>query len=218
MDICPAGLFCFDKNTIVLLIISIIIVIVYFINNNNDKFNMINNDLQSSKVKLESKLYKYKKQLNNSNAVQTIRDDTNYANNVDMQRISNPLYPPERSFPYRLNRGGVPINIPTRGYSSGYQQVGVLIEEHAAGTDNKRILPLYGEQTYSGSNQWKYYTGTDGFQSVKLPVIHNNRNCQDENGCNEIYDNNQVNILAYNTPYKASIYKLDAPRYIPNVL
>ena len=60
------------------------------------------------------------------------------------------------------------VNVPTRGYPTGYQQVGVLIEENSNG-ENK-LLPLFGEQTYPGSRQWRYYTSSDGYQSVKLPI------------------------------------------------
>ena len=111
---------------------------------------------------------------------------------------------------------GLPINIPTRGENTGYQQVGILVEENATDA-GKKILPLYGEQTFRGSNNWRYYTGTDGFQSVKLPVIHKKKNCQDEMGCDEIYEGDNINILAYEKPYKASLYKIDKPRYIPFV-
>ena len=81
----------------------------------------------------------------------------------NQQRIFNPLYGPERSYPHRINHLGVPINIPTRGYSEGYQQVGALIQEDGSG-NNQKILPLYGEQTYPGSRQWKYYTETTRYR------------------------------------------------------
>jgi hypothetical protein len=160
---------------------------------------------------------------------------------LPMARIFNPLEPPERTYPSTLDFGaglqvespgwterrvglasaspsppGLPINIPTRGENTGYQQVGILIEENAPDA-GKKILPLYGEQTFRGSNNWRYYTGTDGFQSVKLPVIHKKKNCQDEFGCEEIYEGDNINIPAYEKPYKASLYKIDKPRYIPFV-
>ena len=57
-----------------------------------------------------------------------------------MNRIVNPLMAPERSSPYRLNRVGIPINVHTRGEPTGYQQVGVLIEE--TGNGENKLLPL----------------------------------------------------------------------------
>ncbi len=125
------------------------------------------------------------------------------------RRIEEPLLPPERTTP-----SIVPINIPTRGDSTGYQQIGVLIEESDQDA-NKKILPLYGEQTYRGSRNWHYYTSTDGFHTMKLPVLHKNRNCQDSNGCEEIYDNDKIKIIGYEKLYKVTLYGTDSPRYIP---
>jgi hypothetical protein len=129
--------------------------------------------------------------------------------------VEQSIFPPgeQRTFPMPTR---VPINTPTRGENTGYQQVGILIEDDSS-DGTKKILPLYGEQTYRGSNNWRYYTSTDGFQSVKLPVLHKNKNCQEEYGCDEIYDGTSIRVMAYEKPYTASLYKLDGPRYLPGV-
>ena len=57
---------------------------------------------------------------------------SSYLVNKDHERIINPLLPPERRNHYIdphshvMVSAGVPINIPTRGESGGFQQVGVL--------------------------------------------------------------------------------------------
>lgn len=220
MEVCPIGFFCFDRNTFLLIIVSFIIIVVYYIQKNNRLFDNIKMDLNYSKKDLESQLNTYKSELDSIKQdvsyKQTVNVDRDYNATKDLHRLINPLLPPERSYPYRLNGLGMPINITTRGPSSGYQQVGVLIEEGVDGA-SKKILPLYGEQTYNGSNQWKYYTNTDGFQAVKLPVTNKNRNCQDTYGCDEIYDGNMVSVDPYSNQYRASIYKLDSPKYIPYI-
>ncbi len=227
MEICPAGFFCLDKNTLLLSIVSLIIMVVYFIGKNNDKFYQIEKSLQENKSKIDQKINKYKSKIDtltninqnlekNNSFNQYISSERQYLIDKDQQRIHNPLMPPERSFPHRISSTGVPINIPTRGYSSGYQQVGALIQEDGTG-NNQKILPLYGEQTYPGSRQWKYYTGSDGYQSIKLPVVNNGKDCQDTYGCDEIYDGNLVNVKGHDSGFKANIYKLDAPRYLPHV-
>ena len=43
----------------------------------------------------------------------------NYLHQKNHERIINPLLPPERSYE---NTYGIPINIPTRGSSGGFQQ------------------------------------------------------------------------------------------------
>lgn len=216
MEVCPAGFFCFDKNTLVLSIVFLILLVVFYINKNNDKFYRLEKDLDRNKQDIENKITTYKSQINDLTN-QNINLEKRDIVNLFQQRVYNPLAPPERTSPHRLPSQGVAINIPTRGYSTGYQQVGALIQEDGSG-NNQKILPLYGEQTYPGSRQWKYYTGSDGFQSIKLPVINSGKDCQDTYGCDEIYDGNVVNVKGHDSGFKANIYKLDAPRYLPHVI
>lgn len=228
MEICPVGFFCFDKNTFILVIIFLIILVVFQISKNNDKFTELNKSINKNNSKLEKQLLNLKNEnynLNNkistnSNKIDInnqISDEAYYLANKDISRVIHPLVPPQRSFPYRINRIGVPVNVPTRGYSTGYQQVGVLVEND--NNQDKKLLPLFGEQTWAGSRQWKYYTSSDGYQSVKLPVLNNNKNCQDTYGCDEIYDGQTVSVQGYdNRNFKANIYKLDGPRYIPYIV
>ena len=137
MEVCPLGFFCFDKNTFILLIIAIIIVIVYYIHNNSSKFEIDKHKLTERKnefdelknelEKTNNNIKELKQETINNEALDSIRindfKDAQYLVDKDFQRVVNPLVPPERSYPYRINRVGVPINIPTRGVSSGYQQV-----------------------------------------------------------------------------------------------
>ena len=56
------------------------------------------------------------------------------------------------------------INVPTRGEPPPYQQVGILTD-----IDNpENIKPLYGRQTYRGSNQWNYFTSLDSHLATKI--------------------------------------------------
>jgi len=105
------------------------------------------------------------------------------------------------------------INVPTRGEPPEYQQVGILKGE--GGEDN--IKPLYGRQTYRGSNQWNYFTSLDSHLSTKVPVYQDNNDCTDERGCSEIYKNDNVQFGENGTTYSASIYNTKAPRYIPYI-
>jgi len=137
------------------------------------------------------------------------------------ERIINPLLPPERSY---VNTYGIPINVPSRGVSAGYQQVGVLYKNEIS-DDGKTIgnssetviLPLYGQPTYPGSNKWNYYTASDKFHTVKMPVTIDGRKCTDDTGCSEIYNGDNVSIPAYNGNFRVEIYDFDKPRYIPYV-
>lgn len=214
---CPKGFFCFDKTTIILILIGFIIVVVNYIKNTNSQIYNLSDKIDNNKLIIDNKINSFNNLNKQKEAINKYwNDEKEYLKEKDHQRIFNPLMPPERSYPFRVSRLGVPINIPTRGQSTGYQQVGVLIEN--TNFDNKKMLPLFGEQTYPGSRQWKYYTSSDGYQSVKLPVFNKNRNCQDRFGCDEIWDGNIVSVKGYNSEFKATIYKQDAPIYLPHVI
>lgn len=130
--------------------------------------------------------------------------------NKEYERLINPLLPPERS--YNSNYS-VPINVPTRGFSSNYQQVGVITSDTNQGS---KILPLFGRPQWKGANRWNFYTSTDQYNSLKLPVYSKKRDCLDQNGCDELYDGDDVVIPQYgeNSNFKVTMYKLDSPTYL----
>lgn len=105
---------------------------------------------------------------------------------------------------------GIPINIPTRGMEQ-YRQLGILTSL----SDSKIVIPLYGRRTYVRSQNWNYYTLTNGYQSIQISVSNKNKDCSDEYGCDEIYSDDLVYIPAYNENFRALMYKNNAPRYIP---
>lgn len=203
-NICPVGFFCFDKNTFCLVIITLIIIVVFLIYQNKNKFMSEKKDFNFKLKLLKQKLKLDKKKIENINYEQ------NNSETKDIERIINPLRPPERSY----TGSGVKINIPTRGYVPHYQQVGALIEE--TNSDSK-VLPLFGKPTYPSSRKWLYYTSSDNYSSVKLPVNSNNRCCLDEYGCDELYNDSIVTVDGYSNSFKVNLYKLDKPRYIPYI-
>ena len=106
-------------------------------------------------------------------------------------------------------RKAMRINVPTRGEPPSYQQVGLL----QASTDSENVKPLYGRQTYPGSNQWNYFTSTDSHLATKIPLEIKSQDCTDERGCQELQKNEHINVL--DKDYKVNIYGTIAPRYIP---
>jgi hypothetical protein len=145
----------------------------------------------------------------------------NYIHQKNHERVINPLLPPERSYE---NTYGVPINIPTRGSSGGFQQVGMLYKQDISNSSatignnsETAVFPLYGRPIYPGSNKWSYYTASDKFNSVKMPISHNGRRCDADYGCQELYTGDMIQIPAYNGNFKVEIYDYDKPRYIPYV-
>lgn len=108
---------------------------------------------------------------------------------------------------------GVPINVATRGMEE-FRQVGILTSL----SDSQKVLPLYGRRTYVRSQQWNYYTLSNGYQSFQISVMNKNKDCTDEYGCSEISNDDVVQIPAYNEPFRVLLYKNTAPRYIPYVI
>jgi len=127
------------------------------------------------------------------------------------------VYEPDRYMPRRYVNPpirGVPINIRTRGSPTEYQQMGILT--NTSNPDDVR--PLYGRQTYRGSNQWNYYSSLDSNLSTKIPIFKATNKCTDERGCQEINDGDNVTIGNISTTqYTFTKYSNDDYRYIPDL-
>ena len=103
----------------------------------------------------------------------------------------------------------MPINIPTQGYPTQFTSVGSI------STEDGQVLPLYGRQSLYSSNRYNYYTRTDTYNPVPLPIKFGKRDCMDDTGCDEIFNKDEVHITGNGKHAKAMIFKFDAPKYIP---
>ena len=83
--------------------------------------------------------------------------------------------------------------------------------------EDGQILPLYGRRTASRSDRFQYYTRTDTYNPVQLPVEYRRRNCQDDVGCDELYDRDTVRVSATGQRGDVTIYRFSGPTYIPGV-
>ncbi len=107
---------------------------------------------------------------------------------------------------------GIPINVPTRGPSENYRQIGVLTN-----SDNSEIIPLFGKRIYCGATKWLYYTQTNKFVSVHLPIFKDKRDCSAEYGCDELFDKDTVTVPQFNDSFTVTLYHLEEQRYIPYI-
>lgn len=114
-------------------------------------------------------------------------------------------------FPPRGGIATIPINIPTQGLPESFQSVGVM------NVDDK-ILPLYGRRTAGGSDRWNYYTRTDTYNPVPIPVQFQKRDCMDDVGCQEILSGDNVKVEVMNKEGRTKIYRFDGPKYIPGLI
>jgi len=108
-------------------------------------------------------------------------------------------------------RRGLPINIRTRGFDDDYRQIGLLTRMNGKET----MLPLMGRPLHTNRNKWQFYTMSDKFNSLKLPVSRNGRSCTNEYGCDDLNNGDSVFVEGYNDAFKVTIYDNNQPRYIP---
>jgi hypothetical protein len=99
--------------------------------------------------------------------------------------------------------------LPTRGMPETYQSMGVMAMEDG------QILPIYGRRTASRSDRFQYYTRTDSYNPVQLPIRHKRRDCQDDIGCEELFDGDTITVIPTNQTGRATIYRFDGPTYVP---
>lgn len=108
--------------------------------------------------------------------------------------------------------GAVPININTQGIPEQYQALGVLRMGEGG-----ELLPLYGRRNGRGSDIYNYYTRTDTYNPVQIPISSGRRDCTDDNGCKELSDGDSVKVYGKGDG-TVKLYGIGAPKYIPGVV
>jgi len=114
-------------------------------------------------------------------------------------------------FPPRGGIASIPINIPTQGLPESFQSVGLIQSDGG-------VLPLYGRRTMRGSDRWNYYTRTDTFNPVPVPIRFQRRDCMDDVGCQEILSGEHIKVEMLGKEGRAQMYRFDGPKYIPGLL
>jgi len=97
-----------------------------------------------------------------------------------------------------------------------YQQIGIL----TANEFDKEpiVLPLLAKKIKNNRDRWNYYTASDKNNMMRLPIKHNNMHCDDNIGCNEINDGDNLNIDIYKGRiFTATIYKKQSPQYFAEI-
>jgi len=203
---CPPGVYCMDTSMILLLILLAVVIVIGAV--------------------------LYMKQT----SVVVVKDGSSQETTIleSPDPRFSPLSP-ERSFftapdlrgypsrPVLAGMGATPINALTQGLGvpEQYQQIGVLAAPGGtdnSATPNRTLLPLFGRRAASNRDRWNYYTRSDGMNPIQVPIRNRNRPCDDDNGCNEIFDGDSVSAPLLGQSYTATIYRTSTPRYLPGVL
>jgi len=113
--------------------------------------------------------------------------------------------------PLQMPVRGALFGIPTQGLPEQYQSYGFIT------TSDGQTLPLYGRRTMGRSDRFNYYTRTDSYNPIPIPIRYKGRDCQDTIGCEELFNGEHVRTVNGNDG-KVNIYQSDGPMYIPGVL
>jgi hypothetical protein len=102
----------------------------------------------------------------------------------------------------RIPRPESPFNIPTQGVPESYQSMGIVK------TSDGKLLPLFGRRSISARERYNYYTRTDTYNPIPLPIEMQGRDCQDQVGCPELFNGDRVKVSTTNDSGEVTIYKV----------
>jgi hypothetical protein len=138
--------------------------------------------------------------------------DDRYSRPPRPQRFwdNGPEYPPRGAL--LPPDGGRLINMHTQGLPESYQSMGLLK------TEEGQMLPLYGRRVATRSDRYNYYTRTDTYNPLPLPIRYKRRDCQDDVGCEELFNGDEVLVTPTGNKATATLYQFDGPTYIPAIV
>ena len=221
---CPPGVICIENMTLFFIIL-IIIVILYLGYLSLSKFVNYRGTNTHSVINISEN--------NNNNQSKTglfPRPSFSFSN-VENDVLLNPYQAPVRDNRIFPNSGiqfqnRIPVNVPTQSYDTSYRQIGILTR---IGGDKETIIPLMGAPLIANRDKWNFYTMSENNSMLKLPVsiLKNVSNCpkkpntytkcMGQNGCNDLYTGDTVQVAGYNDAFKVTTYENDTPKYIPYI-
>jgi hypothetical protein len=208
---------CFERptfNMYLFILVCVVSYLAYFRWSQVDQFHASFDPEQKdlgavSKDELYNKVIDLKDQLHESNLkeqnCQIQLNSLHQTRNVDTPQISrrfldkiyNPLAPPENVYP-----GG---NFNSRGYD-GYQQFQMI--GYLNGSQGQ--FPVFGRYKYPGkTDKMEYYTINEGRGRIKIPFKTKNYN--------ELYDGDSIDISELGGEYAFRKYEDEGLRYNPNL-
>lgn len=230
-SVCPPGFLCMDTGFVlfVIVILATLFIGIYIHTRHSTVSTHKEPELVEKKITIQTQP--------NYEQVRTVAlPDYNEINVPaseirDHQREYDKRHPtaPERSYGVPPDMRGfipppgvpvIPIQIPTQGMPQQFQQIGVLAAPGGTATSatpNRTLLPLFGRKTGYSKDRYNYYTRSDGINPIQVSVTYKNRDCEDDNGCDEIMSGDTVGVPLLGQTYVATTYRYTLPRYIPYV-
>ena len=193
---CPPGMVCFPNKFDILssssftLIIIVGIVFILVIWSYKSAPNII-------LLPSDSGPHEHARQPVRVNVTSTGQGDSRYSRAPEPERDWDT--PPDLS---RIPSPDRPFNIPTQGIPEQYQSMGIVK------TAEGKLLPLFGRRSISARERYNYYTRTDTYNPIPIPIEMQGRDCQDQVGCPELYNGDRVKMSATNETGEVTIYKV----------
>ena len=205
---CPSGTFCLTSTMVFFILALLIIAGLLYV--------MLGSGQRSFDNQQPTVIYARQQQHHQQQHPQASPTILNIAAGGDSRydRAPQPLrdWNAGPEFPPRGGIASIPINIPTQGLPERFQSVGIMT------TPDGQVLPLYGRRTATSTDRWNYYTRTDTYNPVPIPVSYKKRDCMDDIGCNELMDGEEVKSFGTGAEGKVHIYRMDGPKYIPGII
>ena len=222
---CPPNMLCINYSHSIALLILVFLLLFYLYT----KYQHTSNQNSYLKNNMNQKIHILSKKIQNNNNNNNVINNTSPNRQPNQNELYNEIRSKINETPQnddifeepRKNIDGVRVNIATRGPTPKITQIGILSKmthsnDSGPGSDPEaHILPLLGRRTYNRSNKWVYYTATDKYNQVRIPISHNGRDCGGEYGCDEIMDGDSITIPELNGSFKAKVYENTSLHYIP---
>ena len=194
MPRCPPGMVCFPNKFSIISWPSVTLVLIFIVvvalTVNAYKAN-------SSVILLPQEFNRQQPQPKPVVNVSVRGSDSRYSRAPEPEREWDT--PPDLS---RIPNPTTPFNIPTQGVAEEYQSMGVVK------TQEGKLLPLFGRRCISSKQRYNYYTRTDSYNPLPLPIEMQGRDCQDQVGCPELFNGDRVKISTINEDGHVTIYKV----------
>ena len=213
---CPPNMLCINYSYTIIFIIVIGLFLFYLYT----KYQYVFTENSELKQYVNQKINILSKKVNHNQNLQKQQKNNELYENIRSKLNETPQNNDIFEEP-RKTTDGVRVNIATRGPTPKISQIGILSKmthsnDSGPGSDAEaHILPLLGRRTYNRSNKWVYYTATDKYNQVRIPISHNGRDCGGEYGCDEIMNGETITIPELNGTFKAKIYENTSLHYIP---
>jgi hypothetical protein len=196
-NICPPGILCITPSTIFFGVVILVLVcfIIYLIIKDSNKTTPISIQIPNHPIQ-QNPPVQVNVQKGDDRYTRAPKPLRNWLNPVDMDGTAV---------------GSIPV-IATRGLPEAYQSMGIVK------TPSGELLPLYGRRVASRSDRFNYYTRTDTNNPIPLPINYKRRDCQDDIGCDELFDGENVEIIPTKQKGSVTIYRFNGPSYIPGLI